>query len=237
MKSGLKTLLIRFGYRLYRLPENRLLHEDPFVAIKPSISVDPVFFDIGANTGQTIGKMLLHYPNSKIHSFEPAVNCIKELRLNHGSRSNVFINHSAVGEQNGVVMFNQYEWSSLNSVHERTFTSSKITGNYRVPVVSVDDYCKDNDIEHIDLIKTDTEGYELHVLRGANRMFTSGRISFVLVELFFMQHFNGQDEAHDIIAYLKANHFDLVRFYEMEYSKYGMASRVDALFKYRNPDG
>jgi FkbM family methyltransferase len=237
LKQVLKKALRRFGYRLNRLPNNILLDDDPFVAIKSNMVSTPVLFDIGANTGQTIGKMLASFPDARIHSFEPAANCIHELRESHGSRSNVVINQCAVGEQNGELSFNQYGWSSLNSVLERTFTSSSITGTYTVPVVAIDDYCKRNEIENIDLLKTDTEGYELHVLKGSKRMLMEGRIRFILVELFFIQHFEGQDEATDIIAFLKSNHFDLVRFYEMEYSREGVASRVDALFKYGNPIG
>jgi FkbM family methyltransferase len=213
----------------------KLLDEDPFVAIREFVSQEPVFFDVGGNTGQTIGKMLSLFPSAQIHSFEPAENCIHELRANHGFRPNVVINQSAVGEHEGMLKFNQYGWSSLNSVFERSFTSSNLTGTYTVPVVSIDDYCSKIGIDCIDLLKTDTEGYELHVLKGAKRMILDGRVRFVLVELFFMQHFEGQDEASDIIAFMRSNQFDLVRFYDMEYTRDGIASRVDALFKRRNP--
>ena len=37
-------------------------------------------------------------------------------------------------------------------------------------MTTVDDYCKENGIVKVDLVKIDTEGYELRVLKGATRL-------------------------------------------------------------------
>lgn len=55
----------------------------------------------------------------------------------------------------------------------------------KVRLDTVDAFCAEQGIEHIDLLKTDTEGYETSVLRGANSMFEQGRIDFDLAECDF----------------------------------------------------
>jgi hypothetical protein len=35
--------------------------------------INPIFFDVGANKGQSIDRFLNLYPNSLIHSFEPNI--------------------------------------------------------------------------------------------------------------------------------------------------------------------
>jgi methyltransferase FkbM-like protein len=47
----------------------------------------------------------------------------------------------------------------------------------RVAVTTVDAYAAEQTIDHIDLLKVDTEGHDLRVLRGAERAFRAGAIS------------------------------------------------------------
>jgi FkbM family methyltransferase len=49
-------------------------------------------------------------------------------------------------------------------------------GDQTVPVMSLDTYCTENGIAHIDVLKVDVQGHEPAVLRGAERMLSEGRI-------------------------------------------------------------
>ena len=51
----------------------------------------------------------------------------------------------------------------------------------------MDDFCLKHDIGSIDILKLDTEGSELAVLKGAERMLTSGRCSYVYTEFNELQ--------------------------------------------------
>ena len=51
-----------------------------------------------------------------------------------------------------------------------------------VSVRTLDDVCEEYGIERIDLMKMDVEGYEHHVLEGAPRMLSEGRITAILSE-------------------------------------------------------
>src|SRR5262249_42479094 len=79
-----------------------------------------------------------------------------------------------------------------------------------------DDFCADHGIERINILKTDTEGYDLHVLKGAERQLVHGKIDFIYVEVGF----NKDDVAHSwfcgILDYLSSMGYQLFCFYEFD---------------------
>jgi hypothetical protein len=52
-------------------------------------------------------------------------------------------------------------------------------------VMTLDEFAKSERIWQIDLLKIDTEGYDLEVLRGATRLLAEGAIKFVIAEVGF----------------------------------------------------
>ncbi len=230
----LKELLYKKGYKVIKINPNPILHENYLVAIKPEIKDNAVLFDVGANQGQTITKFKSHFPKATIHSFEPSRSCFDLLKKNHSKTNNTTLINKAIGKENGVLEFNEYEWSSLNSLLKRSFTKSKILTTYAVDIITIDDYCVANQVDKIHLLKTDTEGYELNVLKGANQMLSSNRVKFIYSEIFFYENYIGQSSFGDIYNFLTTKGFDLIRFYTFEYTESGLASRTDALFINRN---
>jgi hypothetical protein len=57
-----------------------------------------------------------------------------------------------------------------------------------VPVVTLDEFCRQRAIAAIDLLKIDTEGYEVPVLEGARDLLKSGSIRAVLAECEFQEN-------------------------------------------------
>jgi hypothetical protein len=51
-----------------------------------------------------------------------------------------------------------------------------------VPVTTVDVFCTQHVIPAIDLLKIDTEGFDLHVLHGASDILQRGAVRFLYVE-------------------------------------------------------
>lgn len=230
MKKILKEFLYRKGYKINKINKNNLLNDNPFLAIQSRLGSNPIVFDIGANLGQTILKVKKIFPNSYLHSFEPSKVCFKRITQDYGNVENVFLNNKAVGHEKGSLEFNEYSWSALNSFFKRAYTKSEIIDTYFVDIISVDDYCNENDIPYINLLKTDTEGFELNVLKGANKMMNQNKVQFVFVEIFFHENYIGQSSFSDIFNYLSQNGFNMIRFYDFEYTDEGFASRTDALF-------
>ena len=49
-------------------------------------------------------------------------------------------------------------------------------------VDTIDDFCSANRIPKIDILKIDTEGFDLNVLKGAKQMLSRGQIAFIYTE-------------------------------------------------------
>ena len=69
-------------------------------------------------------------------------------------------------------------------------------------------------IDKIDLLKIDTQGFDLDVLQGAEQALSDELVSNVLVELNFIKMYQGQSSAEEINTYLNKYGFFLVDYYE-----------------------
>ena len=96
-----------------------------------------------------------------------------------------------------------------------------------MPVETVDAYCAGRAIRGIDLLKIDTQGYDLEVLRGAKEILPHVRL--VLAEWTFRPLYQGMAEPDAIYRHLIDRAFRLVGIYHWWYSN-GLADCADALF-------
>ena len=102
-----------------------------------------------------------------------------------------------------------------------------------VPVVALDDYCAEAGLTRVDLLKIDTQGFELNVLTGAERLLRSGAVRAVYLEVNFAPLYEGQPRADAVLAHLWDRGYDLVTFYGQHYRR-GRAAWTDALFAHRS---
>ncbi len=84
------------------------------------------------------------------------------------------------------------------------------------------------------LLKIDVQGFELEVLRGCCSML--GQFSWVYVECSFIELYEGQALAHEVIKYLSQHEFELSGIYNMSYDKKGNAVQADFFFTNSNID-
>jgi FkbM family methyltransferase len=118
-----------------------------------------VVLDVGANIGQSATALLSLFPGADLHCFEPAPSAFMALSRNTARLPAVRVHHLAVGEVEGTVLITDAGTSTMNGISD--------TEGAKVSSVRVDRFCRDNGIEHVRYLKVDTEGYDLHVLRGA----------------------------------------------------------------------
>ncbi len=81
-------------------------------------------------------------------------------------------------------MFGDRPGSPLGSLYERQLDHLEISvaKTEDVVVTTADDYAAVHQISHVDLLKVDAEGHELHVLRGAERLLAEERVGLVQFE-------------------------------------------------------
>jgi len=222
LRTFVKSELSKRGLHVGRIPRSgvggvSLLH-DLRMLIQSST---PTLFDVGANKGQTIEMLRTVFPESIIYAFEPSSVTFQEL----AETSKRFGNHiklfqCAVGEKDDEAEFINYEWSTLSSFFEleaRTenpFREVARGKREKVSVRSIDSVMAENELSSIDLLKIDTQGYEIPVLNGALTCLQNGIIKNVLAELTFAPLYQGQSNSLEVMRLLETHNFSLVDFYE-----------------------
>lgn len=84
------------------------------------------------------------------------------------------------------------------------------------------------DIHRIDLMKMDVQGYEGRAIRGAR--VTLRRTKYLLIEILFVRHYDGQSEPFEIHRELKALGFHLRKSFNPMRSASGRLLQADALY-------
>ena len=176
MNDEFKSKIVKLNdnlyyYNGYYLPVNQF---DSSVfyskyAIDELTTLDSVrnkdIIDAGGYVGDT-ALLFSSYTDKSIHVFEASpsnMDIIREtIRLNH--LENIVPVSKALGEKSGTATFSLGERNSCNSLVERP--GYNYPNHIEVPVITLDDYVRENNIE-VGLIKVDIEGGEQLLLKGA----------------------------------------------------------------------
>jgi len=133
-------------------------------------------FDVGAHTGEWLQMFRKHSKQAKVFCFEPSPDAYHTLHKTSDPHT-TFV-QSALGEQTGTA----YLESNVLGDSQAHLLNSPTDKTNSVPVTTVDMFCKKNNIQKIDLLKMDVEGYELKVLHGAREMLQKGAIRCIQFE-------------------------------------------------------
>jgi len=173
-----------------------------------------VFFDVGANDGQSSIHIAENDGQCLVYAFEPTKNLCEELIKKTQHLKNYIVIPKAVSNFNGKSQFyvaGQADWgcSSLLKFSNKSKTEWPgrtdflVTDEYTVDVIRLDDFIAENNITRIDYIHIDTQGSDLKVLEGLGE-----KIS--LVDGGMMEAANKDD----ILYYNQNNKKDSVFFLE-----------------------
>jgi len=191
-------------------------------------------FDVGANIGLSAASYHASFPFAQIYCFEPIPTTFRKLVANTKSnRERISCFNLALGHEEGKVRMRIFPendqmskvvvGTSDHEMHSKDLIVDNVT------MTSVDEFCSINGITRVDLIKTDTEGYDINVLKGAKHMLQSC-IRFVLCEIGF----NASDTQHtpfeDVFRYLDPLNFRYRGSYGTVYDEHGVAFYSNALF-------
>jgi FkbM family methyltransferase len=125
-------------------------------------------FDVGANIGQTIDTVARLWPTTRIVAFEPSPSSVDHLRRRKVD-PRVTIETVAMGDAPGTLPFYVTADHSCNdSLLVPTWERDAKT--VTVDVETVDNYCAKKGISQVDVLKIDTQGHDLSVLRGSRSM-------------------------------------------------------------------
>jgi FkbM family methyltransferase len=131
----------------------------------------PIFFDVGANVGEYSASLAKRFPNASIYAIEPHPRNFERLSQRLGSHAGACLLNTAVGAEGGVIHLHDradVDGSSHASVFREVISDlhGQEVCSYEVPIRTLDEIAQAESVDFIDLLKIDTEGNELAVLRG-----------------------------------------------------------------------
>ena len=162
-----------------------------------------VVFDVGANIGDYSGEILKIQPSVTIHAFEPDTHAFAELK-----KLNVISNNIALGDKKEKRLLyrgdDKTTHNSFYNVHAKSITPAE------VETTTIDAYCRENNILHIDFLKIDVEGFEFFVIKGAEDMVSRGAIDYVQFE-FSGATIESRTFLKDFLRFFNEYEYDLYR--------------------------
>lgn len=166
-----------------------------------------VFFDVGANTGQTIEKVTGRYTDARIFSFEPNPQTFKILARNAKSARTFNV---GISSRAGTMRFDTSGSPDMHRIAENQADDSLPA----VEVKTLDGICAGLGIAVIDYLKIDTEGHDLEVLRGAKTLLSRSMVNIIETECGM-----NRDNTHhvpfcQINSYLEDRDYRLFGIYE-----------------------
>lgn len=141
-----------------------------------------VAFDIGANVGLWTTSLLDIAEDQgvvdkvAIHCFEPSSFTFSKLQATLAKyqwEGKVHAANSGIGSIKGKIkLYINENGAGTNSLYKRRLEGRGISFDRAetVQIITVDDYCRENNISHINFMKIDVEGHELAVVQGAEDM-------------------------------------------------------------------
>ncbi len=192
--------------------------------------ISPLIIDVGGHIGDSICLFKQAFPSSIIHSFEPSPDSFEKLRQNTARYTEIFRWNYALGATAGKKTLLQNESSGMSSFLELgEFGWGSIEKKSLVDVRTLDSFLAENRVERVDILKSDTQGYELEVLKGAEQALRDNRIGLIYLELIFSPMYEGLPPFHQIFQHLAERNFMLVSIYGIQYQR-KLADWADALF-------
>ena len=229
MKLILKKILDIFGYKLLNMKERKKHSTFGIISHLLNIIIKSGKFsrlriiDVGGNNGEfskKVEKILIkERKDYEFFIFEPNHHLIKEIEQKRIQNSKIF--NYGVGdkkEEKNFNMHDSHEKSSFLNVDKSYFLNHKKynISNFSSKIETLDDFSKENKIDHINFLKIDTQGYNAKVLQGAKNLIKNDAIDFIYTEIILGPKYEIRETFYDFEKILKEN-YDL---YGLDVGKY-----------------
>jgi FkbM family methyltransferase len=239
--SESRALLWRLGRKLYCIARGDVPNQperngeywllDQFLSCRTD---ELVFLDVGANMGDWSSRAVeiaaRRNATLLLYAFEPSAGtrALLEQRLSH--HRGVRIIGSALSSVDGEA------WFYGSEIGAGTNSLSVMSGDKRerVTMTTLDSFLTEHGIDHIDMLKIDTEGFDFQVLKGGERALSAGLVEIVQFEYNWRWLINHVG-LRDVFEYIKDKpyrlgklvgnaietfdqwHFEMDRYFENNY--------------------
>jgi len=142
--------------------------------------------DVGAHHGETVQEIRRFIAGTMVHAFEPVAASFAELERSAARFRSVRCHQLALSDRRGVRSMHISPRGSVHSSLEPIATmNADPPQTEEVRTIRLDEFLGESGIEAISVLKIDTEGHELSVLRGAGRLLHEGTFRSIVAEATF----------------------------------------------------
>lgn len=193
--------------------------------------------DVGANRGQFALISRKIFPQAEIHSFEPLEEPAQIFKGIFGSDPKVTLHNCAVGREKTSAIIHVTRDDDSSSMLPITKTQSSMfpgateKETRQINVLPLSQALGNTSIPPASLLKIDVQGFELDVLQGCEDILN--KFSYLYIECSFIELYEGQALAHQVISWLEQKNFILCGVHNLYYDRNGKAIQGDFLFTYR----
>lgn len=158
-------------------------------------------YDIGASDG-LFSRLIAQYlePNTKFHLFEPCQR--EEVENNYKHQWHNVVLSDCKKE---VDFYMDKDNLGASSYYKEITGYFDNVGSHKVSTIDLDSYVSQNNLTLPDIIKIDTQGSELDILKGATECLKSA--SLVILEVPILKYNEGAPEMKEIISYMLSQKF------------------------------
>jgi len=138
-----------------------------------------IVFDIGANNGYYT--LFASVKAKKVYAFEPLEKLFNKIEktLKYNNIQNVVLENLGVSDKKEVIAF--YE-SKLHDGCHSLYRRDKSDIEIKIQTINLEEYCRENNISKIDLLKLDCEGAEYKIFESLSDSFLKNTLGKVSME-------------------------------------------------------
>ena len=211
---------------------DKFLHQRSILRyFKKNLKNIDVFFDIGSHRGTYTDLIINNFNVKKVVMIEPQKNIYKFIMKKYQMNKMIKIFNLAISDKKKLqpLYINKHDLtSSLTKIDKKNSylnlkaklfggtISDLILKKYMIKTCKLSEVVKKSNVNKIDLLKIDTEGHELQVLKGAGADLKK-RVNFMLIEIHNSDIFLNYN-ANKIHDYLKKNKFILKKKFKFPFT-------------------
>lgn len=198
----------------------------------------PIVFDVGANIGSATIFFKKLFRDAKVYGFEPHYETFLEAKRRTGRLDHVFLQNLAIGEAeeertlfvNTIASTNSF--LKMNTASEWTSEQFMVkpSNTQEVRLTTLDVFCARENIDFIDLLKLDVQGFEPQALRGASTLLHSQSIRAIKIEVMPGDFYESSTSFYEIEEILFAAGYRLWSVAHLNYGKHGEIRYLDAYY-------
>lgn len=174
------------GVGILNFKSDKSSGEEAFLIGNFSKGANGVILDVGANIGNYSKRLKLLNPELQLYCFEPHPRTFQKLMANVDPLAIKTFN-LGVGSANGVLKLYDYESgdgsehaSLYKDVIEQLHKGKAV--EHAVEIITLDEFALEYEFDRVLLLKIDTEGHELEVLKGFEDFIRQNKVDIIHFE-------------------------------------------------------